>query len=270
MIKFMIRDDDTCFFTKPEDIESIYGRFWDKIPVSLSIVPFHGCTRSGVLPEKYWQGEELFPLEKNLELVSFLKEKIKNNRISAMLHGYNHKNSDLGYEFQVPIDLTDKVKEGKQYLESILGTSITTFVPPHNSLSRKGYLSVINNRLNILGVFSFLHIHPVWEKSNIQNACKYHFFKLGKSLSSGEQVKYPFLVNYPTHSELECYSLIPGTTLDSLKKGFEFVRNYNGVFCLTTHYWEIQGETLRTLESFLTYVMQIPNVKFCNDKEIFH
>lgn len=39
MMKFAIRDDDTCFFTKPSDLEKAYD-FIDKGCISLSVVPY--------------------------------------------------------------------------------------------------------------------------------------------------------------------------------------------------------------------------------------
>ena len=33
-----IRDDDTSFFTRPDDLERVYGRYWGRgIPVSLAV-----------------------------------------------------------------------------------------------------------------------------------------------------------------------------------------------------------------------------------------
>jgi hypothetical protein len=39
-IPFIIRDDDTCFFTKPEDLEWAYKDIYDKYPITLAATPF--------------------------------------------------------------------------------------------------------------------------------------------------------------------------------------------------------------------------------------
>ena len=37
---FAIRDDDTSFFTSPEELDSVYSNYWGKVPISLAVVPF--------------------------------------------------------------------------------------------------------------------------------------------------------------------------------------------------------------------------------------
>ena len=39
---FCIRDDDTSFFTSPEELERVYGQISQLGPVSLAVVPFIG------------------------------------------------------------------------------------------------------------------------------------------------------------------------------------------------------------------------------------
>jgi hypothetical protein len=40
-MEFCIRDDDTSYFTTPDDLEEVYGSITDHGPVSLAVVPFH-------------------------------------------------------------------------------------------------------------------------------------------------------------------------------------------------------------------------------------
>jgi len=138
MINFAIRDDDTNYFTKPQDLINNYGSVWDICPISLSVVPFHACTKSGAIPKKYWTGKDIFPIGDNKELVQFLKEMMENRKISIMLHGCFHKDNADGYEFDTGNDLSDKIKKGRDYLEKLFEVEIITFVPPHNTLSKKG------------------------------------------------------------------------------------------------------------------------------------
>lgn len=39
-VKRAIRDDDTNYFTQPEDLVKVYGKVWNKCPISLSVIPF--------------------------------------------------------------------------------------------------------------------------------------------------------------------------------------------------------------------------------------
>ena len=57
-MKFAIRDDDTSFFTRPEQLLRVYEGIWDRVPVSLSVVPFHGRTHTEGIPVEYWSGGE--------------------------------------------------------------------------------------------------------------------------------------------------------------------------------------------------------------------
>ena len=57
-MKFAIRDDDTSFFTRPEQLLRVYQGIWDRAPVSLSVVPFHGRTHTEGIPAEYWSERE--------------------------------------------------------------------------------------------------------------------------------------------------------------------------------------------------------------------
>ena len=254
MINFAIRDDDTCYFTKPEQLETVYGKIWNKIPVSLSVVPFHACTKSGNVPKQYWNGDKVFPLEENEELVNFLKEKIKEGKVSIMLHGYSHKDYENGYEFVAGDNLHSKVKEGKRYLEELFDVEIKTFVPPHNSLSKEGAKAVITNGLNILGCPPTPFNRPFDVKVFIYLMKRRYFARTNgkKDLRIG----YPFVMGFKKHCEFLCNSLIPSTGLEDLIYNFELAQRYNGDFCLNTHYWEVfERENMRiVLNEFLGYV----------------
>ena len=39
-MKLAIRDDDTCYFTEPSELERVYHDVWDRVPVCLATVPF--------------------------------------------------------------------------------------------------------------------------------------------------------------------------------------------------------------------------------------
>ena len=70
-MKFALRDDDVNFFTRPAQLERAYGAYWDRLPVSLAMVPFHASTRSKAIPPERWEGDDEFPLEDNAALVEF-------------------------------------------------------------------------------------------------------------------------------------------------------------------------------------------------------
>jgi len=251
-VNFVIRDDDTCYFTRPEQLTRVYSPFWDRMPISLAVVPFHACTKSGNIPRKFWDGEDVFPVGENEALVAFLREQIERGRLSIMLHGYSHKIYENGYEFEVGDNLSEKVREGKEYLERLFGVQIISFVAPHNALSKKGLQAVVENGLNLAGYFLF---RPSKGALSAWNVVAYLRRRLLR-WRSGTWDYYPFVLRFRHHAELPVRTLMPSTRLEDLYRYFEIARRYNGVFCLATHYWEANEhpQMREVLWRFLDYV----------------
>ena len=79
---FVLRDDDTNYFTTPERLERAYADLWDRVPVTLAVVPFHASTRSKAIPAEHWDGAREFPLHENGELVSYLRQQRAAGRVA--------------------------------------------------------------------------------------------------------------------------------------------------------------------------------------------
>jgi hypothetical protein len=233
MVQFAIRDDDTSYFTRPEELESCYSSIWDTCPVSLSVVPFHACTKSGGVPREYWKGDKVFPLEDNGALVAFLREGIQTRRIHVTLHGYHHRDEPNGYEFAAGPDLARKVVEGKRYLEELLGQPIRVFVPPHNSLGREGYRAVVGAGLHISGIQTFKPSFRGWDPRVFCTGVR----RWMSRRRGGGCVPWP--VAFPDgHREFPHVSLTPPVSVESMLGRFDEVLKTGGVFCVATHYWE--------------------------------
>ncbi|MFN3466752.1 MAG: DUF2334 domain-containing protein [Candidatus Brocadiales bacterium] len=259
---FSIRDDDTCYFTKPEQLENNYSSVWDTCPVGLAIVPFHACTVSGAVPPAYWEGDRIFPVGDNKDIVRFVREKIKEGKVYVMMHGYSHKDEPDGYEFETGRDLERKVAEGKRYLEQVFGVPVRIFVPPHNTLSRSGLMAVTNNGLSICA-WVWLRRRPLSLR-----AVQYKLLRDWWRWIRGG--RYPFPMRYPTHTEIGHCSLVPLVSLDNLMESLQHYRKWNGLFCLAMHYWEFcarqkTGEDATTGEVFMKFwseVSALPDVRF--------
>ena len=50
-MEFCIRDDDTSYFTSPDELEAVYGEVSVHGPVSLAVVPYHRAGTSKGVPE---------------------------------------------------------------------------------------------------------------------------------------------------------------------------------------------------------------------------
>ena len=249
-----IRDDDTSFFTRPEQLERVYRRYWDRIPISLAVVPAHASTRSKAIPPEHWDGGPDFPIGENLELIDFLRRQVRAGRVSIMLHGYSHKNYPNGYEFEVAPGLDERRARGRGYLEALFGVRIRTFVPPHNALSRRGLRAVDRAGLNVLGSFySFRPDKKPWVPDTLRNYLRVVAHRRRTGRSRRDRLIYPWPLRYNRHAEFGCQPLVPRTTLDELVGAFEEARRFGGDFCLATHYWEIDGRLAGILDALIEH-----------------
>jgi|SRR6266540_2166250 len=253
-MRFAIRDDDTNFFTRPEQLERVYGGYWDRIPISLAVVPAHASTRSKAIPPQHWNGVRDFPLGGNLELVEFLRRQLRTGRISMMLHGYSHRDYPGGHEFEAGPRLPERLARGHGYLEALFGVPIRTFVPPHNALSRRGLRAVDAASLNVLGSFhSFRPDRKPWGLDTLRNYFLVVAHRRGTGCSRRERLIYPWPLRYNRHAEFGCQPLVPRSTLDELLEAFEEARRFGGDFCLATHYWEIDGRLASILDALIEH-----------------
>ncbi len=269
-MRVALRDDDTCYFTSPADLERVWGDVWQRVPVCLATVPFAiGYPRAGI-PESEWHSGRAFPLDQNPELVTWLRHRIDEGRVTIALHGYTHEDYADGFEFQAAPDPDRRMAEGRAYLERVLATSIRVFVPPHNALSKRGLAALSRAGLNVLG--SFLSFHPVhrpWEWRTLPNWWRIQRFRRTTGRSRRDPLVYPWPLRYRRHVEFGCHGLIPTTTCEHLVSGLEEARRLGGDFCLATHHWEVDGKLKDILTRFLDYAAKLPDVRFVRVEELF-
>jgi hypothetical protein len=240
-LKFAIRDDDTSFFTQPEQLRRPYEGIWERVPISLSVVPFHGRTRSESLPAEYWSGDkQLYPLGENKELVSFLREQTAKKRLSVTMHGYSHVDEPDGYEFETGSDLERKVREGKRYLEEVLGVTVRAFVPPNNALSAAGYRAVTKAGLDIVQIVPF---RPERRQLQLRDLPVLARVVTSRFVWKHPYPYYPHVLDFGDHREVAHHSLTPSVYLQKRLADLEFCHRRGGVYVLATHYWELEQKT---------------------------
>jgi len=269
-MRIALRDDDTCYFTAPADLELVYSDVWDRVPVCLATVPFTvGYPRAGI-PESEWHSGRSFPLEQNPTLVEWLRRRINERRVTIALHGYTHQDYPGGFEFQAAPDLDRRVDDGRAYLERLLSTQVRVFVPPHNALSKRGLEAVDRAGLNVLGSFlSFRPSNRPWDWTTPGNWWRIQQFRRATGRTRSQPMIYPHRLQYRRHAEFGCHGLVPGTTLDGLIAGVEEARRFGGDFCLATHYWEIDSRLKKILVDFLDYAERLPGVSFVTADALF-
>jgi hypothetical protein len=269
-VKVAIRDDDTCYFTSPAELERVYSGIWDRLPICLATIPFAKGYPSPAVPRRYWDSGEAFALERNAEVTSFLRELVASGHATIALHGYTHEDFPDGWEFQAAPDPDRRVREGLSYLRQSLAAPVSIFVPPHNALSKRGMAAVRASRLNLLGSFlSFRPSRRPFEPQTIPNWIRVQRFRLRTGRSRRDALVYPFPLRYGSHAEFGCHSVIPATTLADLVAGFEEARAFGGDFCLATHYWEVDDRLRGLLMDFLGYVDRYRDVRYVAAEELF-
>lgn len=279
-MRFAIRDDDTNFFTTPAELEACYSDIWDESPVTLCLISkVKGEWEKWVHQiykdkqdtdwDAWTKDNTAHPIEDNTELVSFLREKIKEGKIDIGFHAIYHRNEDdalpvemnnnyvRGAEFYTNRDLTDAIRREVDHLSNVFQYPITVFTPPQNLLSLKGYKAVLDAGLNICGGgLSFLKKEK--DLAGLVNIGRQVSFKLMHRESD-----YPHVIKYSKHTEAPYhYPLQPGTLLRTLTDAFDMVRRYDGDFILSTHYVEFnypmvydETKTMKNIMmDFLDYV----------------
>lgn len=234
-MKIAIRDDDTSFFTNPNELKKAH-EFLGDFPISLSVVPF--SVKDHTENKPYGNICEDYPrynaLDRNKELVEFLKLEMENKRYEILLHGINHEYKYNGDEwipemlFKDENQLYDEIEQSKSYLNSTLGTDISIFVAPSNMINRKGIRAIERQNLNFSGIIR--HRDRDFSIQYLKNYIKRWSYRAFTGLQYGGVLK------YPKHKELIAY---PVSSIENMMKEYEYCKKYNNPFVLYTHYWEL-------------------------------
>lgn len=289
-MKCIIRDDDTCGLTTPDELDACYGFLPDNMPVCLSVTPFR-------IPGPLWDIDEArentpVPLADNPDTVAWLREQTQCGRVDVALHGYQHSRTTIdanGKILKLP-DYADKSKpwwreflygnqlhyratQGKRYLEELIGHPVYTFVPPGNQISKQGLEALIENGLNLIGppkIELFGAKHRPLNPRNQYNAIRRKAWTLVNR--SG---KYPFVMDFGDHQEIGYYLLYPSTSLSDLKRQVDIVDSVDGTMILSTHYYAFDnkissGETIaEALHTILDYINGKAGARFITYRELW-
>jgi hypothetical protein len=250
MSLFAIRDDDTSFFTRPEELESVYSPLSDQIPISLAVVPFTVAAHRDIVFSTSASEGQTFPLGENRELVMYLKEQLQHRRIEIMMHGFTHQYKKAKwrwlseYVWKSEYQLYTETRAGKHYLEDLLNTRVRVFVPPNNRIGKAGVRAVVTANLNICyGSGSGVN-HPwglTYTKADLR---RWTFGILRRR-------RYPFPLDLGNYKESVSYELSPKrATYEKLRDALEYCVKLSAPFVLATHYWQFQRHTAMIAELY--------------------
>lgn len=254
-MKVAIRDDDTSYFTKPQELIDAYD-FIDNFPISLSVVPFSVKDHTGNKP--YGDIDDNLPkynkLGENAKLVEFLKEGIKNNKYEVLLHGINHEYKLEDNEwipemmFKEEQELMSGIENGKNYLEKILDTNINVFVSPSGGIENKGIRAIEKQGLNYSGIIG---------RHKDRDISLYYIYSYVKRWSHRLITGMPYggVLNYGKHKELIAYSI---DNEKELLKTYKYCKKYDYPFVMYTHYWELNRNEnyKRTVHNLVNYAIE--------------
>jgi hypothetical protein len=237
-MQFCIRDDDTSFFTSPEELEHAYGEVTQWGPISLAVIPFCRAGLSKEVPEKFRGRWSVHPLHENKALVEYLRAGISEGRFEIMLHGYHHAEPSGRGEFSRGADLVKKVIEGRKYLEDLLGAQIRVFVAPGNIMGRDGLRAIVSAGLHFGGTVGVRAGWPLFSRATWRNWLKLRRWRK----QSGTGV--PWILDLGDHREIPGNAVTPSAFFKRNKAAFETALTMGGTFCAATHYWELGVESI--------------------------
>ena len=229
---FCIRDDDTSFFTSPEDLERVYGEVSQWGPISLAVVPFHRAGTSKAVPDKFRGRWSVHPLHENQPLVDYLRTGISTGRFEIMLHGYHHDEPHTRFEFAGGAHLAQRIADGRKYLEDLLGTTIRVFVPPRNTIGRQGLHAIALAGLHLGGTAG---VRKGWPPLSSKTWSLW--LRLRRWRKSGG-LGVPWILDLGDHREIPGNAVTPVARVQNNEAIFENTLTMGGVFCAATHYWE--------------------------------
>ena len=248
----IIRDNDVNYFTEPEILEELYNEVWQRnLTVYFGVIPFQKGEKSGHVPEKYWKSEKIFSVDKNKELVDFMKRRIKEEKVKVILHGYHHNNRNEKPEFVGGENLIEKVRKGKEYLENLFSCKVEFFVPPHNEISKEGVRTAIKNNM---GLFNIPDIFAQ-ALSSIPGYIKHRIF--------GQKYKlpYPYPLKFVKSFQIGCVSVYKNRNSKKIEKILNFYEKFrNSTVCFAFHWWELNK--FSQLREILDIILIKEKVKF--------
>lgn len=241
MTPLILRDDDLNFFSKVDDIETVYSNI-PYFPISFAVVPRVLDLSSVGACSDTRDNKTPMPIHENPEIVRYIKKRLKDGRADVLLHGQTH-----GYFFpngkRTPEMMLDTptigsswdevLGEEKAYLEDLFDYKISCFVAPSNIISQKNLYSAVKNGMHFSGI-----IPPTFERNitfrNILNYLK----RMSLRLTNG--YPYPGVLTYSDHKELNAVTTTRG--YDFLMKLFLYCKRHNMPMAVNTHYWALRDK----------------------------
>jgi hypothetical protein len=305
---FAVRDDDLSFFSSIEKIEAVYSRAWDMgFRVSFAVIPLHRATNNLNVPCKLRNNGEYYAIQRNKELVGYIRSRISEGKADVVQHGFCHTENlnlpvlKLDLENCVPSaynerktipaqfsefcglteeECLEKVEKGRGVLEQTFGKRVKVFVSPQEYLSKNLWKCL---KKEGLGYCSGANVHSIPIGDMNLPAVVLHMLRrlLGKPVQPTgicNMSDLPHLIpTYRHYWNKYLDDKLSNHWFNQFKEAFTERLRKKGFFILTTHYWEYfydwedkvtRANQLRYLNRIFDHVNEY-NVWKCTLTELF-
>ena len=223
----LLRDDDTNALTPIECLEALYRPFLARgLPVNLATIPEVRVdartpegTREGFLPAQPNPAVETVALAENAALTSYLQA---NPGYHIVQHGCHHDTFEFDRDDRG--EVVRRLERGRLRLREAGFENVTTFVAPHDRISRVAYEEVARRfRVISTGWFEMRRLPVAW---------RLRFLRKKLSGRPHWRVDQTELLSHP--GCLLSYQRPPETILPAIKHTIQRQK----VTVLVTHWWE--------------------------------
>lgn len=280
-----LRDDDTSFFTKPEELLIGYEDIFGQLPITLATVPFmQGSSRvmSNLDPVfsikkgirttesakknqydnmRIWEEKasveeagdyyRVHPLSDNPQIVEFLKPYIADEKIEIAQHGVYHQYTPTGPEMRSGRISFETVRFGKEYLEKVFNLKIKTFIPPSNTIDAVCAEYVHKLQMNLF-CSGGIRYSSIGEKAlSCLSDYKTMVFNIRKKMRKD---KVPMFISNGL-AVFGSFTFDPFKDMNAVMSALNSQLEETGFASLGTHYYLLENDEYR--EQFLKIVHQL-------------
>jgi hypothetical protein len=268
IFNFIIRDDDLCFFTKPEHLLAIYAEvFAQNIPVSFSTIPFVTLPSDAWLPRPLPVTSDTgqYAVSNNKDLVEYIKS---NPLIEITLHGCTHQTIEGVFEYTQKKGLFEATLKGKQELEKAFAQPVSVFVAPHDQFSNHGILAIENAGLNILRGKGTKNFIPRISYIDAIVKTGLHWLRYAVAgISRSEMPAYPHLIDLGSHQE--AFGIRIESKRESLFAALRLAHKTRGNFILVNHMHEFDESRKKLMLELISEAQRL-GANFVRAGDLFH
>lgn len=238
-MRVILRDDDTCFYTAPSELEAAFGDLPD-VPISISVIPYAAYQHRGTFPYKPVPPVEGYAdIADNQPLVSYLKKQVASGRFSLMLHAIHHEyhpRSDGEWDTEMRVlpynQIYDGILAGKRHLEQLFGIDISTFIGASNDISANCAAA-----LDKIGLHTNYMVYRKFNRRfSYHNVLNYLRCNLYRAITHS---RYSGVLRYRGHCEISSY---PFESLEHMKDCYNQCKKAGHPLVVYTHYWSINSQ----------------------------